>query len=151
MNERLDEFLSLSADLTGFGRDHLLGTGVAQEYLQTLENIVPQLIVERLFGAYGSMTDEDLLVDQLRAQILENVDLGPVARNIMVLWYCGSWSALPESWCERNGRSSRDVGHVVSTAAYLAGLQWSAMGSHPPGALPPGFGSWAVPPLGVDA
>jgi hypothetical protein len=35
---------------------------------------------------------------------------------------------------------------VVSGAAYLAGLEWVAIGSHPPGGLQQGFGAWSLAP-----
>lgn len=150
MNERLDEFLKLSVALTGFDRFQLIGTGVGPEYLSTLDSIVPRAIVDRLLEASGKLPGGAAQGGALSERILDDSVLGPVARNVIVLWYSGTWTPLPEQWCATNGRSPRDRGHVVSPAAYLAGLQWAAAEAHPPGGLPPGFASWAEPPLGVE-
>ena len=32
------------------------------------------------------------------SEILDDPKLGPVARNLIMLWYCGTWTALPEDW-----------------------------------------------------
>ena len=150
MDERLDGFLKLSAALTGFDRFQLVSTGVGPDYLNTLDSIVPRAIVGRLLEAFGKLPGGDTRGAALSEQVLDDAVLGPVARNVIVLWYSGTWTPLPEAWCETNGRSPRDLGHVVSSAAYLAGLQWAAAGAHPPGGLPPGFASWAEPPIGVE-
>jgi hypothetical protein len=82
-------------------------------------------------------------------EILGDPDLGPVARNIALLWYCGTWTALPDSWRSRNGAAAADTTHVVSAAAYQAGLQWSVVWAHPAGARQQGFGAWAIEPDGI--
>lgn len=150
MNKRFEIFIDLSAALTGFDRLHLISTGVGPVYLSILQGIVPQKIVDRLLQDFAELPDGDAQAASLSERILDDTLLGPVARNVIVLWYCGTWTPLPEAWWEPQQRSVRDVGHVVSPAAYLAGLQWSAAGAHPPGGLPPGFASWASPPLGVE-
>jgi hypothetical protein len=145
VNRRLDEFLDLSIALTGFSKLHLIGTGVGTEYLETVEKIVPGEIIDQLLHAHAGPGGDT----ELSAALLDDATLGPVARNIIVLWYTGTWIPLPEDWCESVGRSAADVAHVVSSEAYLAGLQWRTIGAHPPGGLPPGFASWACPPPGV--
>jgi hypothetical protein len=74
------------------------------------------------------------------------VELGPIARNVIVLWYLGQWDQMPRHWRDRQGASPADVAGVPSAAAFRAGLVWRAIGAHPTGANPPGFGSWATPP-----
>lgn len=147
MKSRLDVFLNLSVSLTGFSRLYLGGTGVGSEYLATLDTIVPGDIVDRLLTTFESQPGDD----QISAQVLNDETLGPVARNIIVMWYSGTWTPLPEDWCKANGHSPKDKGHVVSAAAYQSGLQWAAIAAHPAGALPPGFASWASPPLQMQA
>lgn len=148
MNKRLDEFLDLSVALTGFDRLHLIATGVGPEYLSTLDTIVSAAVADALLQAFAAVPAADDAL--LSSQILDDALLGPLARNLIVLWYTGTWTALPADWPATSPRSPRDVGHVVSAAAYMAGLQWSAVGAHPAGALPPGFASWASPPPGVE-
>lgn len=148
MEKRLEDFLDLSVILTGFSHLQLTGTGVATEYLRTLDSIVTPAMSDRLLETFARIsTDQDA---SLSAQILDDAVLGPLARNVIVLWYTGTWTPLPVDWWSPNSPSPRDVGHTVSSAAYLAGLQWTVASAHPPGGLPPGFASWASPPRNGD-
>jgi hypothetical protein len=146
VEKRLEEFLDLSVILTGFDRLQLNGTGVAPEYLDTLDRILSGSVTDRLLEAFSAIRHEEHQDAALSERLLDDAVLGPVARNIIVLWYTGTWTPLPEEWWEPDPRSSGDVGHTVSSAAYLAGLQWAVASAHPPGGLPPGFASWASPP-----
>ncbi|MEJ2320782.1 MAG: hypothetical protein P8Z31_00140 [Gammaproteobacteria bacterium] len=146
MDKRLEAFLDLSVVLTGFDHLQLMGTGVAPEYLETLDRVVSSGISDALLEASAGISSEEDLHAALSARILDDPVLGPLARNVIVLWYSGTWSPLPQEWWGDTPRSSHDVGHTVSAAAYLAGLQWPVASAHPPGGLPPGFASWASPP-----
>jgi hypothetical protein len=133
-DSRLRAFLELSSALTDFNGVELLGTGVAGAYLRTLGEILPAAVLD------------DLLDGRDAAAILDDATLGPIARNVIVMWYCGTWSALPEDWRAAHGTSPLDVDHVVSPDAYVSGLQWVAAGAHAIAARPQGFGAWALPP-----
>jgi len=74
------------------------------------------------------------------------VDLAPVAKNIIVLWYSGKWYQLPNSWRTVHGAHASDTTHVVSANAYLTGLIWKVVDAHPPGGAMQGFGAWSLPP-----
>jgi hypothetical protein len=148
MSDRSDVFLDLSALLTGFSRVQLLGTGVADEYLQTLEATLPRDVLDGLLDSYGRLPAGDQREAALASEILGDAKFGPVARNLILLWYCGSWTALPEDWREAHGTSPLDTDRVISAASYVAGLQWAAAGAHPVGARQQGFGAWALPPEG---
>lgn len=118
---------------------------MVEGYLDELYATVGDAIVARLLTT-GRLA---LRTGRLKALVLDDADLGPVARNTIVLWYLGQWDALPREWRDRHGASPRDVSHVVSADAYAAGLVWRAIRAHPMGADPPGFGSWANPPEGA--
>jgi len=140
-------FLDLSVDLTGFSRIDLLGTGLTERYLEELHEVLPGTMVSDLLSTFereransGSETIPRLLEDEV---------WGPVARNMIMLWYCGRWTALPHSWTAQNGTAGKNTDHVVSPAAYVAGLQWVAAGAHPAGARQQGFGAWATAPEGL--
>jgi hypothetical protein len=148
MSDRSDVFLELSALLTGFSRVQLLGTGVADEYLQTLEATLPGEVLDGLLDSYERLPAGDQREAALASEILGDSKFGPVARNLILLWYCGSWTALPEDWREAHGTSPLDTDRVISAASYVAGLQWTAAGAHPVGARQQGFGAWALPPEG---
>jgi hypothetical protein len=146
VSERLQSFLELSALLTGFGRVALLGTGVADTYHSTLEAVLPPGVLDELLDAYERLPDGDDREAELDRAILGDPKLGPVARNLILMWYCGKWTELPGPWRAAYGLSAGDVSHVVSGDAYQAGLQWVAAGAHPIGARQQGFGAWAMPP-----
>jgi hypothetical protein len=150
VSERSELFLDLSAVLTGFDRVRLLGTGVADQYLSTLAEVVPGRVLDDLLDAYRRLPAGEQREAALVSEILENPTLGPVARNLIVLWYCGIWKTLPDDWRQVHGASALDADRVVSPEAYVAGLQWVAAGAHPMGARQQGFGSWALAPEGVD-
>ncbi len=145
MGNHLDRFLDLSAVLTGYDRVQLLGTGMAEEYLSTLGEALPPGVLDEFLGAHAgpSGADGDAGV---ASGMLADPKLGPVARNVILLWYCGTWTAMPDTWRASYGSSPADTNRVVSAEAYLAGLQWVAAGAHPVGARPQGYGLWAVAP-----
>jgi len=154
------EFLAFSTDVTAFSRFELQGTGLAQVYLDKVVEVVGRDIVIRLFQAHARLprtppsdpegrkapSDPEGRRAQFRRSIFGDETLGPVARNIIKLWYVGVWYQLPPTWAEVNGVRAEDVTHTVSPEAYVEGLLWPAVGAHPPGAKAPGYGSWAAPP-----
>jgi len=150
MNKRLNEFLSLSADLTGFDRLEIMGTGVMAEYLEVLDQAVSVAVVDRLLAVHAGLSDSADRTQGLSDQILDDEQLGPLARNLLVLWYTGAWQPLT-SGGPSAGQPGQESPRIVSPAAYMAGLQWRTVAAHPAGALPPGFGSWSYPPLGAFA
>jgi hypothetical protein len=142
---RSARFLDLSAFLTGFGRLELLGSGVADGLLRALDAVVPVTIVDSLLEAYERLPAGGDREAAFTA-IFEDPQLGPVAQNLIRMWYCGTWSTLPDVWRATNGASPLDFDRVLSIEAYQAALQWVVVGAHPPGARQQGFGSWAEPP-----
>ena len=149
MTDRLQEFLELSVCLTGFDRLQLMSTAMAEEYLRTLDTILPASLVDSLLTTYRSLP-ADGHETALSDGILKDPQLGPVARNVIVLWYSGTWKQLPNEWRAINGSSPLDDTHVVSSTAYLSGLQWKVVGAHPAGGLQQGFGAWSAPPEGTS-
>jgi hypothetical protein len=146
----LEEFLSLSAALTGFSVAQLQGTGMAQTYLDELVAVVgPDHVVALTREGSSALRWPDAVDEQLRLRVMEDPDLGPIARNLVVLWYTGGWLQLPVDWRERNGAHSLDRDRLLSAESWTEGLMWPAIGAHPTGAKPPGFASWVgLPTLG---
>ncbi len=148
--ERLDQFVAFSATLTAFTAFELYGTGQAQSYLTTVDDVVGTEIVDDLLGAYGNIADgfakPGALEKRLRAEILSDPRLGPVARNIIKMWYVGIWYELPRAWADAYGARGKDYSRTVSPAAYTEGLLWPALGANPTGAKARGYGYWAKPP-----
>jgi hypothetical protein len=139
-------FAAVSAALTGFRKVDLWGTGQLEVYLEALIAIVGDAIVARLLLAGEEALRSPIPGAALQRLVFDDLDLGPVARSVIILWYLGQWTPLPHDWRDRNGSSPLDVSRVISADAYRAGLVWAAAGAHPMGADPPGYGSWATAP-----
>jgi len=149
--DRRREFLALSATLTGFSVFRLEGTGQTDAYLGALTDIVGEATVDALAAVHRRVVDaaggdEARLERGLRRELLSDTKLGPVARNLIRLWYVGTWHELPAAWREAFGAGTRDRTFVVSPEAYTEGLLWPAVGANPAGAKPFGYGMWAKPP-----
>lgn len=144
--DQLTIFYELSVLLTGFDETDLLGTGVGHTYFDKLvegagENNVSDLL-EAVVEVRGS-------VAQFRRRIWDDEDgrFSPITRNILLMWYLGSWLPLPEEWHETFGNGVPLLEEqVISPTAYKTGLVWRVIGAHAPGADPPGFGSWSTAP-----
>lgn len=143
---RAARFLDLSVLLTGFGRLELLGAGTAEGLLRALDAVLPARAVDELLAAYPLLPTGAEREEAVRATIMDDPKLGPVAENLIRMWYCGTWSRLPDTWRAAYGASPLDIDRVLSVEAYQAALQWVVAGAHPPGARQQGFGSWAEPP-----
>lgn len=150
MASAFDDFLSLSVVLTGYSQFRLLGTGQAQLYFSTLANIVGETTVNEMLAAFarvrGNASDDEAMERLMRVEILSDEKLGPIARNLIKLWFVGVWYQLPAEWREAYGTRARDVTFVPSPAAYTEGLLWPTIDANPSGAKGPGYGTWAFPP-----
>lgn len=148
---RVAHFLELSSALTGFNVFELKSTGQTEPYLATLDRIVGAGTVDEMTEAFSRVrneagTDEGALERGLRLAILSDGKLGPVTRNLIKLWYVGTWHELPQDWRDVHGTNPEDRTHVVSPTAYTEGLLWPAIGANPSGAKPLGYAMWATPP-----
>ena len=146
-----DDFLALSAVVTGYTRFRLLGTGQGHLYFDTVNDVVGEATVKEFLQAFarvrdGAGSDEAALEQLLRDEILSDEKLGPIARNIIKLWYVGVWYQLPPEWRETFGLREKDVTFVASPTAYTEGLLWPTIDANPSGAKGPGYGTWALPP-----
>jgi len=153
-NQDLDNFVGLSAILTGFSADDLnpqfSPQPVAVEYLQTLQAKVAAPLVTQLLTTYQTIAAQFPAAEQpaqVQVQILTDPQMGPVARNIIRMWYLSIWY---------NGYDTGPVtgfspGTVVSSNAYTKGLAWDAMQAHPMGYSEMHYGYWATPPQADDS
>lgn len=55
MSNRFEAFLGLSGELTAFSHFDLLGTGLADRYLVTLDKVVGGEIVDALLAAFAAL------------------------------------------------------------------------------------------------
>jgi hypothetical protein len=144
----INDFLIFSSEVTAFSVFELRGTGLAEAYFEAVVRVVGQPVLQELLTAYGALekTPQALRDDRLRREIFGDEKLGPIARNIIKLWYIGIWEELPHAWTESYGAIENNVAFMVSAAAYTEGLLWTAIGANPPGAKAPGYASWVLPP-----
>lgn len=144
----LDRFLAFSAEVTAFSTFRLLGTGQAEAYLDAVASVVGVALLDDLLNAYEAICPADApdREERLRRAIFGDEKLGPIARNIIKLWYSAIWNELPGEWIESFGARERNVTFMVSEAAYPEALIYPAIGANPPGAKAPGYASWVGPP-----
>lgn len=140
--ELFEQFMTLSAVLTGYDKATLHGTGCAEDFWRQLHRVLPK---EFLQGTHLVVAGIEKDPQSIRS-FLSSMDWGPVMRNMIRLWYLGIWHPMPEVWRRRYGTSPFDVIKVISARAYKEALVWDAMGAHPMGAKQQGFGAWAAPP-----
>lgn len=140
-------FLAFSSEVTAFTEFDLHGTGQAQSYLDTVVRVVGEGLLAELLDAYDRAAGQENRTTALEAEVFSSEKLGPIARNIIKLWYVGVWYELPSGWTDSFGALENDGTFTASPAAYPEGLLWRAIGANPPGAHGPGYGSWAQPPL----
>jgi hypothetical protein len=146
-----DTFLQLSIILTGFDESDLRGTGMLQTYYDELLRIIGAREAGELFGAFEPIAHPNHRAfdrktfrhDMFKEDVFDDQRFGPVARNVLRMWYMAIWKQLPREWRDEYGATSYDTDHVVSAAAYRESLVWPAAGTHPMGAKAPGFGTWA--------
>jgi hypothetical protein len=144
-------FLAMSAELTAFSTLDLQGTGQTEAYLALVVRVVGEGVLDELLAAYEQAVaaagpDRGERIRLLKRDLFSTEKLGPIARNIIKLWYVGVWYELPTEWVESFGALEHDGTFTASAAAYAVGLLWYAIGAHPPGARAPGYGSWVAPP-----
>jgi hypothetical protein len=137
-------FIHFSSEVTAFSAFDLYGTGQAQSYLSTVVRVVGEAVLAELLDAYDGAAGT---AGALATEIFGDEKLGPVARNIIKLWYAGIWYELPPEWAESFGALANDGTFTASSQAYPEGLLWRAIGANPPGARAPGYGSWAFAPV----
>lgn len=147
----LSKFLSFSSTVTGFSIFHLRGTGQAELYLSTVKDVVGEQTVQDLIAAYCRLVaevgqDTAAVERAMRRDILSDIKLGPVARNVIRLWYVGIWYELQADWRQTFTSGSEDRTFVVSPGSYTEGLLWPTIGANPSGAKPFGYGTWATAP-----
>ncbi|MFL5782831.1 MAG: hypothetical protein ACJ760_16055 [Thermoleophilaceae bacterium] len=149
--QQVHDFVAFSAAVTGFREFDLHGTGQAEEYLSTVAGGAGADVLDGLLAAWTRVRDEaqdddTLTATLLRREVFSDPTLGPVARNVVKLWYVGIWYELPRAWIDACGALERNYTFMVSSSAYVNGMLWTAIGGNPPGARGPGFASWAGPP-----
>lgn len=160
-SEFMEYFLDFSVVVTGFSRFDLQGTGQAPLYFETVQNMIGDEIFKQLLETFHDLdlkakkeSKPHIVNKGLDSDILASGKLGPVARNIVKLWYMATWEQLPDLWYQWYGICQDDEAckkekyktFIVSPQAYPEGLLWRSIGVNPPAAKAPGYGTWSEPP-----
>jgi hypothetical protein len=130
-------FLALSSELTGFDRFDLVATGLVDAYLAIAINHIGPETWQHLFVVWKDIAGlpPEHRVTEVSHRIMSQGRLADVAKRIIALWYVGGWYSAPPAGF-----------HTVSSAAYVEGLVWKAMRTHPMGAKPQGYAAWTTNP-----
>jgi hypothetical protein len=146
-------FLDFSVAITGFSKFHLRGTGQVSLYFETIRDIIGGEMFGELLQTFHDIKtkaefndDQSILTLRLRTDILGSEKLGPIARNIIKLWYVATWYELPQDWRNVFGTKEKDQTKVASPEAYPEGLLWPTIGVNPPAAKAPGYATWSEAP-----
>jgi hypothetical protein len=146
----LATFLSLSAVLTGFSELDLQGTGVVAIQFNAVQSKIGPAIMQDLLAAARTALAAADPASAISASMWADPKVGPVVKNIVTLWYIGSWTPMPYQWQETYNWSAPDFSQgaewISPPQPYEESLVWRAIYAHPPGAKPTGFGSWTEPP-----
>lgn len=151
-SSHLHSFELLSSALTGFSVFELRGTGLISTYFGLFRERVGSEVFERLLGQFDQIRAEiggscsSSFEARIRREILADDEFGVPARHLIKLWYLGSWDQISDSWWNVYASDGTNVGGIPNASAYIEGLAWKAMHSHPMAAKPPGFASWEHPP-----
>jgi Membrane bound FAD containing D-sorbitol dehydrogenase len=141
---RLDNFVRLSAVLTGF-TEQAIPKNLKALYLTTADAKLPPGTVDALLSRFQELAGKPAqqIADTLLDTDNAHPDLAAAARSILKLWYVGIWypPTPPPT--------------VVSADAYTGGLIWKAAQAHPIGFSTFQFGDWEREPpslqdFGVD-
>ena len=141
--KEIDRFLEISAELTGFSIPELQATGNAEHLFEELGSVIG--VAARSLFLNGQLAPADRLSSAFD---------GPLARNVIRMWYLGHWEKLPIDWIatfpfDKDNpfdEFGMNYNRVISARAYRESLVWPAIGANPPAAKQPGFASWTEPP-----
>ena len=145
------QFLAVSEVLTAFSEVELFATGMAGAYWQTFVSVVGVANAGDFLSQCATAFARSSSLDELEANfdklVMKDTKCGPLAKNIITMWYLGQWNQLPPAWRDSFGGNFNDQTFIVSSEAYVQSLVWPAFGTHPQAAKAPGFGSWVEPPI----
>ena len=140
----VDDFISLSELLVGIPSPVLpegttLDPTTAQFYMDQLTTwSVQGPFMEQLLDTWNVIKDQppDLRNESVNALIMNDPNLGPLARQVILAWYNGfhPWSEGQEP--------------TPDPATYNGQLVWALAFAHPT-AVPKSFGYWRTLPRGV--
>lgn len=149
-----DLFIEKSTHLTGFSRNELIKTGLAQQYFHFLEKSLGDFFDHFLHYHWGRDLEKNFLTQKLWSFILFFLNspihsqlASAVEERIIEIWYNGLWRALDPSYYQNIlSKHPPTPTQYITSASYVEGLLWKAIDANPPGSQQRGYASWSLPP-----
>lgn len=155
MNTDMDNFIGLSAVLTGFNESILSPfldpVDVKQEYWAVFnEKVASETgqanLVAQILAQYALLKQQNMPNPAIGETLLSahNSDAFVHAcRQLIFMWYSGAW---PTVLAANASSPASTVSDVISPKTYTSGLVWQVMQSHPMGDSNYRYGYWAQTP-----
>ena len=121
-SSELPAFLSLSEALTGF--NHLDDNAIlGQKYLEAIGSSSAKADIDKILAVWSAMgaLETSIRDSRIAREIMDDADLGGLARKIILLWYTGCLY-----------RTDGSVQQQLKEG-YVEGLVWKAIQAHPIG------------------
>lgn len=151
--QQMDNFIGLSAVLTGFNKSIIAPTidpiNIKVDYFAKFTKEVSNY--QAILTSYaGLKTQTPTLSDKQIGQTIIN-EYGKPCRQLIFLWYSGAWGSVVTTVCHNKKTGKKTVKKVVasemlSAKSYTQGLAWQVMQSHPMGDSNYRYGYWAEQP-----
>lgn len=159
MSTNMDNFIGLSAVLTGFASDILAPdldpVDIKAEYLPFFTRKIAAesgnlQLVDSIFAKYVQLKQEGLSDQDIGEKMLDasnGEDFVLACRKLIFMWYSGAWpTVIPAS----GDTPASTVSDLISAKSYTCGLAWQVMQSHPMGDSNYRYGYWNTPPVALN-
>ncbi|WP_414154973.1 sorbitol dehydrogenase [Pseudomonas sp. BNK-43-a] len=146
-DQNLQNFIDLSALLTGLSSDHLAPSddpvNLPPVFFATAQSGMGAAAFSHLLELFVSLKGRP--EKEIAAAILDRKDspIAQGARSIMKLWLLGSWY---QPYDLKDAQKTKGDIHVVSDQAYKESWAWKIAQAHPMGYSQYHFGYWAEQP-----
>ena len=156
MNSDMDNFIGLSAVLTGFNESviapDLDPVDIKSVYLPLFTQKIAQesgnpSLTSQIFQKFESLRAGKLTPQQIGQAMLDSANgeaFVLACRKLIFMWYAGAWpTVIPAT----TTTPASTVSDIISEDAYTSSLVWQVMQSHPMGDSNYRYGYWAKDPV----
>ena len=127
----MEQFTALSEILIG---EKKVDKTLAGQYLDRLKTQYPTEM-QALLSTFSALAGEKYLLFEVKRRIVDDKTLGPVARQIIAIWYTSEFTGA-------DGKTP----NAGTQAQFYRGLLWNAIKAHPPTHSTLKYGYWTKPP-----
>ncbi len=151
MNTTMENFVGLSAVLTGFSQEIIAPTldpvDIKSEYLKKFQDeilkeskdshLVSQILEQ--FSTLKNAGKSDQEIGEAMLSDQNTQDFVMACRKLIFMWYSGAWPTI-----SNDGLSTSS--ELLSSKSYVSGLAWQVMQAHPMGDSKYRYGYWETAP-----